>query len=236
MPYKILILFALSLVLLYLLLGVVTTCVMRFTNPLHRKCKAGKTMCLTFDDGMDPRYTPQLLDLLASHKIHATFFVLASTAEKYPELLHRMESEGHIIGLHSFDHRNQILEVPHRLCKDFKRSLEIFSSQNVKPSFYRPPWGHVTPLGIWLCRKYQLQMILWTVIIGDWKSDATVELLCQKLHKQVCGSAVVCLHDGRGKNAAPLKTIGALERMIPHWKEEGYVFQTIPEFVKENTA
>lgn len=235
MPYKEIFLTILGLVFLYLLIGVVTTCVLRFTNPLKKRCKDGKKLCLTFDDGMDPRYTPQLLDLLAEHRIQASFFMMASTAEKYPELLHRMEREGHTIGLHSFDHKNQILELPHRLYRDFKKSMEVFSVQDIKVSFYRPPWGHVTPLGIWLCSKYNLKMILWTVIIGDWKKDTTVELLCQKLHDQICGSAVVCLHDGRGKNAAPLKTIGALKRMIPYWKEEGYVFETIAEFVEENT-
>lgn len=236
MSYKVWFLLPLGLVLAYLLVGVVTTCVLRFTNPLHRLCRTGKRLCLTFDDGMDPRYTPQLLDLLAKEKLHATFFVLASTAAQYPELLHRMEREGHTIALHSFSHRNQILELPHRLCRDFQKSLAVFAAQGVPVSFYRPPWGHVTPLGLWLCRKYQLHMVLWTVISGDWKGDTTVEGLCQKLHTQVHGSAVLCLHDGRGKNAAPLKTIGALERMIPYWKGEGYVFETISEFIQENPA
>ncbi len=227
---------ALALVLVYLLVGAATTCVMRAANPLKKRCKTGKRLCLTFDDGMDPRYTPQLLDLLARHKIHATFFVLAATAEQYPEILRRIEKEGHTIALHSFDHKNQILALPHRLCRDFKKSMEIFRAQGVKVSFYRPPWGHITPLGLWLCRKYQLHMVLWTVISGDWKKDMTVELLCQKLHQQVQSSAVICLHDGRGKNAAPLKTIGALEQMIPFWKEEGYVFETIPELCEKNLA
>ncbi len=229
-------LFALAVVLGYLLLGAVTTVVMRLRNPLKKQCRDGKRLCLTFDDGMDLRYTPQLLDLLAEHRIHATFFMLASTAEQDPSLLHRIVEEGHVAALHSYDHKNQILEPPHRLCRDFRRSVDIFASQGVPLSFYRAPWGHITPLGIWLCRKYGLQMVLWTVIIGDWKRDATVEQLCGKLYRQVQGSAVICLHDGRGKQEAPLRTIAALERMIPYWKEEGYVFETIPEFTQADPA
>lgn len=236
MAYKIGLLILVGLVPAYLLLGVVTTVVMRLRNPLKKRCRDGKRLCLTFDDGMDPRYTPRLLDLLAEHGVRATFFVLASTAERHPALLRRMAEEGHVVALHSYDHKNQILELPHRLCRDFQRSVEIFASQGVPVSFYRAPWGHITPLGIWLCRKYGLQMVLWTVIIGDWKRDATVEQLCGKLYRQVQGSAVICLHDGRGKKEAPLRTIAALERMIPYWKEEGYVFETIPEFTQADPA
>lgn len=219
----------------YLLLGIVTTCLLRLTNPLHKKCRDGKTICLTFDDGMDPRYTPKLLDLLAEHHIHASFFILASTARKYPEILQRMKQEGHTVGLHSLSHHNQVIELPHRLWLDFRKSMDILSDLDAKPSYYRPPWGHVTPLGIWLCRKHHLKMVLWTVIIGDWSKNASVDSLCQKLRNQVHGSAVICLHDGRGKNDAPLRTIATLKKMIPHWKKEGYAFETISEFLEKNT-
>ena len=220
----------------YLLLGAVTTVICRMTNPLRKKCRTGKTICLTFDDGMDPRYTPKLLDLLAEHQIHASFFILASTAQKYPEILNRMYREEHTVGLHSLNHHNQILELPHRLCRDFRESVKIFADSGRKPAFYRPPWGHVTPLGIWLCRHHHLKMVLWTVIIGDWEENTSVENLCRKLRTQVRGSAVICLHDGRGKNEAPLRTIRTLEQMIPRWKEEGYTFETISEFLEENPA
>ncbi len=235
MPVKLLLLALSALCGGYFALGIVTTVIFRLTNPLHEICRTGKTLCLTFDDGMDPRYTPKLLDLLAEHHIHASFFILASTAEKYPEILQRMKQEGHTVGLHSLNHHNQILEFPHRLWQDFRKSRKIFSELGIKPTYYRPPWGHVTPLGIWLCRRYHLQMVLWTVIIGDWSKNATVEGLCHKLHAKICGSAVLCLHDGRGKNHAPMRTIGALKEMIPHWKKEGYTFETISEFLEENT-
>lgn len=235
MSVKFLLLTGLAVCAGYLLLGIVTTCLLRLTNPLRKKCRIGKTLCLTFDDGMDPRYTPKLLNLLAQHHIHASFFILASTAKKYPDILRRIQKEGHTVALHSLNHHNQIIELPHRLWLDFRKSIQIFSALDTKPTYYRPPWGHVTPLGLWLCRHYHLQMVLWTVIIGDWSKNASVESLCQKLYAQVHGSAVICLHDGRGKNDAPLKTIGTLKEMIPYWKKEGYTFETISKFLEENT-
>ena len=234
MPIKLLLLAAVMVCIGYLLLGIVATCLLRLTNPLRKKCRTGKTLCLTFDDGIDARYTPKLLDLLAEHHIHASFFILASTAKTHPEILRRMHQEGHTMGLHSLNHHNQIIELPHRLWQDFRKSMEILSSLDAKPIYYRPPWGHVTPLGIWLCRRYHLQIVLWTVIIGDKKKNASVESLCQKLRTQAHGSAVICLHDGRGKNDAPLRTIAALEKMIPQWIKEGYAFETVSEFLEKN--
>ncbi len=219
----------------YLLLGAVTTVILRLKNPLHKACQTGKRLCLTFDDGMDSRYTPKLLDLLAEYDIHATFFILARSAELYPDILQRMKQEGHVVGLHSLDHQNQIIQLPHQLWMDFHKSTEIFAAQNTRLTFYRPPWGHVTPLGLWLCRHYHLNLVLWTVIIGDWSKKATTERLCQKLRTQIHGSAVICLHDGRGTNDAPLRTIAALETMIPQWKKEGYTFETISNFFEKGT-
>ncbi len=217
----------------YLLLGAVTTVIFRLKNPLHEACRSGKRLCLTFDDGIDPRYTPRLLDLLAEHHIHATFFILAQSAERYPDILQRMKQEGHTVGLHSLDHQNQILQLPHQLWLDFRKSMKIFAAQNTRLTFYRPPWGHVTPMGLWLCRQYHLHVVLWTVIIGDWSKKATVESLCQKLRTKVHGSVVICLHDGRGTNHAPLRTIATLETMLPQWKKEGYTFETISEFLEK---
>lgn len=218
----------------YLLLGAVTTVILRLRNPLRKACRTGKALCLTFDDGIDPRYTPRLLDLLSQYQIHATFFILAATAEKYPQLLQRMKREGHTVGLHSLDHHNQILELPHALCRDFRISMRILSGLDARPLYYRPPWGHATPLGLWLCAKHHLRMVLWTVIIGDWSKNATVESLVRKLLTQVHGSAVICLHDGRGADDAPTRTISTLEIMLPRWKKEGYTFETISEFLEKS--
>ena len=63
-------------------------------------------VCLTFDDGPDPVYTPAILDLLAMHKIRASFFVLGEAAERFPRLVERMLSEGHTVGNHTYSHRH----------------------------------------------------------------------------------------------------------------------------------
>lgn len=214
-------------VFLYLLLGILTTGWLRASNPLKRLPRSSQTLYLTFDDGVNPVYTPMLLDLLKKNNIKASFFVLASSAKEYPQLLQRMKKDGHLVGFHSYNHRNQILQLPHQLIQDFEKSMKIFDDMGIEVAYYRPPWGHARPLGLYLCKAYQLKTVLWNVIVQDWQSNTTAEILCDKLTKKVHGNAVICLHDGRGKNEAPSKTIQALAAMIPKWKEEGYTFETV---------
>ena len=63
-----------------------------------------REVCLTFDDGPHPEFTPALLDFLKSRMVRATFFVVGRQAEQYPELVRRMASEGHVIDNHSYAH------------------------------------------------------------------------------------------------------------------------------------
>ncbi|WP_313524291.1 polysaccharide deacetylase family protein [Anaerotignum sp.] len=220
--------------LLYFLVGVVTTLWYRAMNPLKRLTQDSKKLYLTFDDGMNPVYTPMLLDLLKKTDVKASFFILASTAKSNPKLLQRMIEEGHQVGLHSFKHNNQILQFPHQLKLDFEKSMRIFDERKIEIKYFRPPWGHVRPLGLCLCKAYGLRIVLWNVIVQDWEGRTTAKILCDKLRKKVRGNSVICLHDGRGKNKAPLKTIEALSIMIPKWKEEGYAFETVDNLYKKN--
>ena len=226
MLFKILILIFI-IVIIYILIGIVATIFARATNPLKKLDYSTKKLFLTFDDGINPVYTPLLLDLLNENNIKATFFILASTVESNPEILQRMQKDGHLIGFHSFNHKNQILLSPFSLKRDFEKSIKIFRDKGFDIKFYRPPWGHVRPLGIYLAKTYKLKTILWNGIVQDWEKDTTSEILCEKLINKTHGNSVFCLHDGRGKNSAPLRTIQALKTMIPIWKKEGYTFETV---------
>src|SRR5437868_444092 len=72
----------------------------------HSRPQADACVYLTFDDGPDPEWTPQVLDLLACVGMHATFFVIGCQARRNPELIRRATAQGHEIANHTFDHRH----------------------------------------------------------------------------------------------------------------------------------
>jgi peptidoglycan/xylan/chitin deacetylase (PgdA/CDA1 family) len=85
---------------------------------------ASNVVALTFDDGPDPVWTPKILDVLAKHHAHATFFVIGSKVNEYPDLVRRMVAEGHEVGVHTFTHA-ELDTVP-----VWRRQLELTLCQN----------------------------------------------------------------------------------------------------------
>jgi peptidoglycan/xylan/chitin deacetylase (PgdA/CDA1 family) len=212
---------------LWLLTGAAATLRFRARNPLRRLPDSGRTLYLTFDDGIDPVFTPRLLDLLAEQRIRASFFVCAETVARWPEIARRMAAEGHLVGLHSLSHRDQILQTPGALRRDFARSREIFRAAGLTPRWYRPPWGHVRPLGLRLCRDCGWRIVLWNVIVQDWQRSAAPERTRARLTARLRGNAVICLHDGRGRDGAPGRTIEMLRSLLPELAGKGYTFETV---------
>jgi len=188
-----------------------------------------KVLFLTFDDGPDPAYTPQLLDLLAGHHIRASFFVVGEFAAAYPDLVERAAGEGHLIGLHSCSHRCALLMGPGATRGDIARSAEILQVLGLSAGYYRAPWGLVNLSMQGELARRGMQAVFWDVMAEDWRGDTTPQIIAGKLLRRVRSGSVVCLHDGRGKNGAPARTIEALRSVLPVWEKEGYRFLRIDE-------
>lgn len=182
---------------------------------------------LSFDDGPSPRYTDALLDLLALHHIRASFFVVAASAEKNPQIIRRMQREGHLIGLHSAEHISAYLMTPSYALWDFQKSLEVLWDLGVSPAFYRPPWGHTTWLTRQLAEEHHLRIVRWDVMVGDWKAFQSAEKTASLLYQKAAPGKLLCLHDGRGRRGAPARTLEALRTLLPLWLQEGYRFETV---------
>ncbi|NRD79298.1 polysaccharide deacetylase family protein [Bacillus sp. BRMEA1] len=190
-------------------------------------------MALTFDDGPHPVYTPILLDLLKEHQVKATFFVVGSRAEKYPELIIRMKEEGHLIGIHNYIHRSNWLMFPWTVREGINRTAKILENLTGDRSvYYRPPWGLLNLGDFFLLNPYRI--ILWSVMAEDWKSTGGSDKIKRKLLAKVSGGSVVLLHDcGDTPGAdqdAPQNTIHALKDVIPIIMERGYQFVRIDEW------
>ena len=213
-----------------------------------RTMNSRPVLCLTFDDGPDPVYTPQLLELLERWQVPAAFFVMGRQAAAHPDLLHRMEAAGHTVGLHSNIHKSAYLMTPRQAAEDFRQSMEALRSAGLRPKYYRPPWGHATPASRRLAGQYGLTPVYWDVMAQDWKASITEDEILRRLLIRTgaarpsteCAAhrvgterpgAIVCLHDGRGRRQAPQRMVHALGRAVEMWKAEGFRFVTLEEFL-----
>lgn len=229
-------LFCAACVIFWLIYAVIPTYAMKAARWIKRHDVSGAAatdkpvIALTFDDGPSPHYTATLLDMLHDNHVRATFFVVGVFAQDNPDLIKRMQNEGHIIGIHSFAHENGLFMSPNKTIKDVARTIDALQQLDVKVRWYRPPWGHFN-LAMFLCsKKFGIKPFLWDVMAQDWSAHTTIKTIEEKLIRRTKPGSVICLHDGRGRARAPQRTLGALRAVIPAWKKNGLTFVTADDY------
>jgi peptidoglycan-N-acetylglucosamine deacetylase len=206
-----------------------------FGYRVFRKGIGRTEFALTFDDGPDPRYTPQLLDLLKQYDAKATFFVVGAHAEQNPEIIKRMYDEGHLIGIHNYVHKTNWLMRPATVKQQIKRTGDIiYSITGERSTYYRPPWGIVNLFDF--SKRRQVQIVLWSAMFGDWKEKLGVERLTEKLLTKLGPGEVMLLHDcGTTLGAdpkAPEHMLIALEQMLEEAKKRGLRSIRVDEMIQ----
>lgn len=184
-------------------------------------------VALTFDDGPKGSITETLLDGLEERDVHATFFLIGNLAQEYPELVERMDQEGHQIGLHSYDHLAGLTGLTQ---EGFEQQIGV-SRQVIQgilgrevPLMLRPPYGQVDEnLRQWA----GCPLILWSVDPEDWYyQDPAREI------ESVCTEAgdgdIILLHD-----TFP-ETVEAALAIVDRLQQEGYCFVTVEELLALN--
>ena len=190
-----------------------------------------RTIALTFDDGPDPEWTPKILDVLAKHRVPATFFLIGSQVARHPELARRIAAEGHEIGAHTFTHPD-LAAVPawRRGLEDSQAQLAIAYATGRSTSLLRPPYSStpdaLTDADYATVRAVGEQgytTVLDDVDSEDWRRPG-VDRIVRNATPKGDGGAVVLLHDSGGDRA---QTVAALDRLIPLLQARGYRFRTV---------
>lgn len=154
-------------------------------------------VALTFDDGPDPEITPQVLDILHQYGAKATFFVVADKAARYPDIIRRILTEGHTLGLHSRNHRHAWLTSPWATWREWENAGRMLEEITGSPlEWARPPWGTFNlALWFWL-KKRGKRAVLWNVEGHDWQAERTPAGISERILKRVNEGSVIVLHDG----------------------------------------
>jgi len=172
------------------------------TGTRERTYVPPSTVALTFDDGPDPVWTPQVLAELERGGAATTFFVDAQRADANRSLIAAIEAGGHEVGLHCFEHvRHSELDEA-AIAADTVAGLGLLEEIGVSPSAWRAPWGDVTAATRRVAAEQRLKLWDWNVDSHDWRGDSCEEmLLALEAEGGLCSGAVVLMHDGIGPGA-----------------------------------
>ena len=186
-------------------------------------------VALTFDDGPWPGHTEAILDILAEHEVHATFFTIGYLVERYPAVARRVVEEGHTIGNHTHGHailtRVPMETVTHEMTEGTRA---ISEATGVTPTWFRPPGGAINAPIMQEAERLGMKLVMWDVDPQDWRRPGT-QVMLDSLLADIKPGSVVLLHDGGGDRS---QTVALLPPLIEELKDRGYVFLTIDELVR----
>lgn len=194
---------------------------------LVRGNPSGSVYALTFDDGPDPVFTPQVLSILEEHSAKATFFVLGKKVARHPELVSRIASHGHEIGIHGWDHRHPWMYDPLTFSAHLRKTEALLGKKASSPPLFRPPWGFWSVFTLAGTRAFI--RVMWSVPGNDWKRGATPEQVAQQVLKRLRPGSIVLLHDGARYSGV---TVAALPRIIEGARDMGLTPVTITDLLK----
>nr|WP_244504276.1 delta-lactam-biosynthetic de-N-acetylase [Salibacterium halotolerans] len=188
-----------------------------------------KTLYLTFDNGYEEGYTEDILDVLKEKDVPAAFFVTGHYLNSAPELVQRMEEEGHIVGNHSWSHPS----LPELGKKELKEELERVNDKyqeqtgGQKMQYLRPPQGTFSERTLAETEKLGYTNVFWSFAYVDWEtgSQRGADHAYQSIMKRIHPGAVMLLHSVSEDNA------DALARVIDECRRRGYTFQNLDHLV-----
>ncbi|MFI1356078.1 polysaccharide deacetylase family protein [Streptomyces sp. NPDC020898] len=188
-------------------------------EPLLRVSGRGRTMVLTFDDGPDPRYTPDILRTLREHDVRAMFFVCGEMAADHKDLLAEMAEDGHVVGNHTWSHPLLTRLTRSAIHSQMERTCEV-----IEDAYGEPPVWFRAPYGAWNRAAFQLgadlgmEPLAWTVDTLDWMTPGT-RTIVDRVERGAAPGVVVLSHDAGGDRS---QSVRALRDYLPQLLDSGY--------------
>jgi peptidoglycan/xylan/chitin deacetylase (PgdA/CDA1 family) len=218
-----------------------------FGKTLVRGPRNARVIALTYDDGPNPPYTNEILDVLRAEGVHATFFVVGRAVQAYPRVV-RLEAEGgNAIGNHTWSHGHLLLYGENSLRQTLQRTDQaIFAATGLHTRIMRPPFGARDWLVLEEARKLGYTPVMWSVPLAkDWEYPPA-RVIAARVLRYAGDGAIIDLHDGnRGIVCAHIHTaprlcdrsadVEATRIIVAALKRQGYRFITIPDLLRMQT-
>ncbi|MFD7017260.1 polysaccharide deacetylase family protein [Streptomyces sp. NPDC059161] len=178
---------------------------------------------ITIDDGPDPVWTPQVLDVLREFGVKATFCMVGTQAQAHPDLVKKVVAAGHRLCDHSVSHNTSMDKAPQayqsQQILDAERMITQ-ASGGVRPMYYRAPGGAFTPYSRQLAASRGMRPLGWNVDSKDFERPGT-NVIVATVERELPGGPTVLFHDAGGNRG---QTIEALRRLLPQLKAQGHTF------------
>ena len=190
---------------------------------VHASDAGARGVNITVDDGPDPTWTPQVLDLLDEYGVKATFCVTGVQAQTYPDLVKQVVAAGHRLCDHTVSHDTAMDRKPEayqsKEILDAERMI-IKASGGVRPQYYRAPGGAFTPYSRKLAASHGMRPLGWNVDTKDFERPGA-EAIVETVKRELSNGPTVLFHDAGGDRT---QTVEALRQVLPWLKEQGYSF------------
>lgn len=204
-----------------------------FGPALARGPAVGRRVALTFDDGPVSPFTEQILDILRARNVPATFFVCGKNVERFPQILRRIQAEGHTIGNHTYSHDFPYFRSQRKFAIEIDRTQEAIAKvTGQRPVIFRPPYG-ARWLGFYpVLRERGLRLVNWSDAGFDWLEKSDIVRLTLK---NLGPGSIILLHDGRRADPPEeidrSRTVTALPIIIDAARAAGLTFVPLTEFL-----
>lgn len=186
-----------------------------------------KYVYLTFDEGYEAGYTPQILATLKENQVKATFFITAHYVNTQPDLVKQMMDEGHIIGNHTVNHKS----MPDLTDEKIKTEImdlhqTIYEKFGYEMKYLRPPMGEYSQRTLTLIKNLGYKTVMWSFAYQDWdeKNQPNEQDSLKKILDNTHNGEIILLHGNSKTNT------NILGQMIQNIRQQGYEFKSLDEF------
>ncbi|WP_438447676.1 polysaccharide deacetylase family protein [Gorillibacterium sp. sgz5001074] len=203
---------------------------MRGTQIIHEVPTKHRAVAITFDDGPNPVYTPQVLEIFREVSGHATFFMIGEQMERSPDTVRAVAAEGHEIGNHTYTHPH-LPELGTEECRSELSRTEqlVLDLTGVKPAVFRPPYLDYNEQNETVVGDFGYRAIgALNLDSRDWDMPGAEHIYMTSC-RQVRNGSILIYHDGYGDRS---HTVEAVRQLVRELTDEGYRLVTVSELLR----
>jgi peptidoglycan/xylan/chitin deacetylase (PgdA/CDA1 family) len=192
-------------------------------SPMFYLDDGPKAIALTIDDGPNPVYTPQVLQLLAKYQVTATFSMIGTEVGAYPGVVRDVAAAGHVIANHTWTHIDLSHLKAAAVADQMNRTTDAIHTVTGKaPTLFRAPYGAWSSTILQECATTGMAPLDWSVDPRDWARPGVSSIVRNIMRNTRTGS-IILEHDGGGNRS---ETVAALKIVLPRLLAAGYQFRT----------